>query len=80
MRVRILLQVAPDDSGFGEAEEVTTFEKGTERLEEVGLSLVEGKAVLVAIQRRIIELQAMAKAKAQFAVLFGERFTKAMAG
>ncbi|HET6469714.1 MAG TPA: ISKra4 family transposase, partial [Geminicoccaceae bacterium] len=60
MRVRILLQVAPDDGAFGEAEEVGTFAKGADQLEEVGLSLAESKAVLAALQRRTIELQAAA--------------------
>ena len=60
MRVRILLQVAPDDSTFGEAEEVATFEKGAARIEEVGLSLAEGKTVLAALQQRTVELQATA--------------------
>jgi hypothetical protein len=60
VRVRILLQTAPDDGAFGAAEEVATFEKGADRLEEVGLSLAEGKAVLAALQRRTVELQAAA--------------------
>jgi hypothetical protein len=60
VRVRILLQVAPDDGAFGEAEEVATFEKGAGQLEEVGLSLAEGKALLAAIQRRTVALQATA--------------------
>jgi hypothetical protein len=60
VRVRILLQVAPDDSTFGEAEEVATFEKGAARIEEVGLSLAEGKTVLAALQQRTVELQATA--------------------
>jgi hypothetical protein len=60
VRVRILLQTAPDDGAFGEAEEVATFEKGADRLEEVGLSLAEGEAVLAALQRRTVELQAVA--------------------
>ena len=60
MRVRILLQVAPEDGAFGEAEEVATFEKGVDRLEEVGLSLAEGKTVLGGFQRRLVGLQAAA--------------------
>lgn len=58
MRVRILLQVAPDDGAFGDVEEAVTFEKGAARLEEVGLSLAEGKALLAATQRRIVAFQA----------------------
>ena len=60
MRVRILLQVAPENGAFGEAEEVATFEKGVDRLEEVGLSLAEGKTVLGGFQRRLVGLQAAA--------------------
>jgi hypothetical protein len=60
VRVRILLQTAPDDGEFGAAEEVAAFEKDADRLEEVGLSLAEGKAVLGGLQRRIVELQAAA--------------------
>jgi hypothetical protein len=60
VRVRILLQVAPENGAFGEAEEVATFEKGVDRLEEVGLSLAEGKTVLGGFQRRLVGLQAAA--------------------
>ena len=61
MRVRILLQVAADDGAFGEAEEVATFTKGTDRLEEVGLSLAESKTLLGSLQRRLVGLQAAAR-------------------
>jgi hypothetical protein len=60
VRVRILLQVAAEGGDFAAAEEVATFEKGTDRPEEVGLSLAESKAVLAAVQRRTVELQAAA--------------------
>ena len=60
MRVRILLQTAPDGGEFGAAEEVVTFEKGAGRLEEVGLSLAEGKAALGGLQRHLVGLQAEA--------------------
>ena len=60
MRVRILLQVAPEDGAFGEAEEVATFEKGADRLEAVGLSLAEAKALLGGLQHRLVGLQAAA--------------------
>jgi hypothetical protein len=60
VRIRILLQTAPDGSTFGEAEEVVTFTKGADRLEEVGLSLAESKGLLAAVQRRTVELQAAA--------------------
>ena len=58
MRVRILLQVAPDDGDFGAAVGVATFEKPTLGVEDVGLSLADGKALLVAVQRSVVERQA----------------------
>jgi hypothetical protein len=63
MKVRILLQIAADDAAPGEAEEVVSLEKRTDRLEEVGLSLAESKALLAAIQGRIVRLQAEARIK-----------------
>ena len=60
MRVSILLRIATDDGTAGTAEEVASFEKATERPEDVGLSLAEGKALLAAVQRRTVELQAAA--------------------
>ena len=61
MRVRILLQIALDDGAFGAAEEVATLVKGAGRLEEVGLSLADSKAVLAGLQRRLVGLQADAR-------------------
>jgi hypothetical protein len=42
MRVRVLLQITTDD---GAAMEVAIFEKDTERPEDLGLSIAEGKAL-----------------------------------
>ena len=64
MRVRILLQIALDDGAFGAAEEVATLVKGAGRLEEVGLSLADSKAVLAGLQRRLVGLQAAARVEA----------------
>ncbi len=58
MRVSILLQITADDGTAGSAEEVAAFEKVTERPEDVGLSLVNGKALLAAVQRRVVKAQA----------------------
>jgi hypothetical protein len=33
------------------------FEKMTERAEDVGLSLADGKALIAAVQRRIVQAQ-----------------------
>ena len=50
MHVRILLQITADDGTAGAAEEVAAFEKQTERPEDLGLSIAEGKALLAAVQ------------------------------
>ena len=58
MRVRVLLQIAPDDGDFGAVAEVATFEKHTGRVEDIGPSLAEGKTLLTAVQRLAVERQA----------------------
>ncbi len=58
MRVRVLLQITGDDGTAGPAEEVAAFEKVTQRLEDLGLSIVEGKALLAAVQHRMVKAQA----------------------
>ncbi len=58
MRVSILLQITADDGTAGNAEEVAAFEKTTERPEDVGLLLADGKALLAVVQRRVVEAQA----------------------
>ena len=60
MRVRILLQVATDEADYGAAEEVAMFEKRTAGIEDLGLSLAEGKTLLAAAQRRMVERQTAA--------------------
>ena len=49
MRVSILLQITADDGTACSTEEVVAFEKATERAEDVGLSLAQGKALLAAV-------------------------------
>jgi hypothetical protein len=63
MRVRVLLQIISDDGTASAAEEVAVFEKVTERPEDLGLSIAEGKATLAAIQRRTVNVQAAAWAE-----------------
>ena len=58
MRVSILLQITADDGTAGSAEEVAMFEKATERAENVGLSLSDGKALLAAVQTQVVQAQA----------------------
>lgn len=57
MQVRIMLQIVGDDGTVGDAEEVASLKKITERAEDLGLSLAESKALLAAAQQRIVEAQ-----------------------
>ena len=57
MRVSILLQITADDGTASAAEEITAFEKQTERPEDLGLSLAEGKAMTAAIQHQLVKAQ-----------------------
>jgi len=58
MRVTVLLQITADDGTTGAAEEVAAFEKVTQRLEDLGLSIAEGKALLAAVQSGTVKVQA----------------------
>ena len=58
MRVSILLQITADDGTACSTEEVVAFEKATERAEDVGLSLAQGKALLAAVQRLFLPAEA----------------------
>ncbi|MGH7160270.1 MAG: ISKra4 family transposase [Acetobacteraceae bacterium] len=60
MRFRVLLEITTDDGTAGAAEEVAAFEKVTERPEDLGLSIAEGKALMAAVQHRTISAQAAA--------------------
>ncbi|SEF00597.1 hypothetical protein SAMN05519104_7671 [Rhizobiales bacterium GAS188] len=57
MRVRVLFQVIADDGAAGDAMEAAVFEKQTERPEDLGLSIAEGKALMVAVQQRVVDAQ-----------------------
>ena len=63
MRVRVLLQITSDDGTASAAEEVAVFEKVTDRPEDLGLSIAEGKATLAAVQHRTVSAQAAAWAE-----------------
>jgi len=58
MRISILLQITADDGTASSAGEVAAFEKATERAEDVGLSLTNGKALLAAVQCKVVQAQA----------------------
>lgn len=57
MRVSIMLQITDDHGGTGPSEEVAEFEKATERPEDLGLLMTEGKALLAAIQSKTVTAQ-----------------------
>jgi len=57
MRVRVLLQITADDGGDGDALEAAVFVKRTERPEDLGLSIAEGKALMAAVQRQVVDAQ-----------------------
>ena len=58
MRVRVLLQITEAEDLEGAVEEVAVFEKATERPENLGLSIAESKALLAAVQHKLVEAQA----------------------
>ena len=57
MRARITLQITADDGTPGAVEEVALLTKAVEGPEDLGLSVIEGKALLGAIQRRLVRSQ-----------------------
>jgi hypothetical protein len=63
MRVKVLLQITADDGTADDAAEVAVFEKQTERLEDLGLSIAEGKVLMTAIQKRVVDTQAVSWAE-----------------
>ena len=58
MRFEIQLRVVTDDGEVVEDQEALTLEKTDTRLEAIGLSLAEGKALLRGCQQRIVAAQA----------------------
>src|SRR5271167_868040 len=57
MRVKVFLEVTAEDGSTGGAAEVAVFEKQTERPEDLGLSIAEGKALTAAIQQHVVDAQ-----------------------
>jgi hypothetical protein len=57
MRVKVLLQITGDDGVDGDAMEAAVFEKRTERPEDLGLSIADGKALMAAVQQRVVNAQ-----------------------
>ena len=58
MRIEIQLRIVGDDNSVISADEVLHFDKGDDRLEAIGLSLNDAKAVLAGIQERVVTAQA----------------------
>jgi hypothetical protein len=58
MRVKkVLLQITDDDGTDGAVADITAFEKVTDRPEDLGLSIAEGKKLLAAVQQRTVDAQ-----------------------
>ena len=58
MRIQIQLRIVADDDSVISEDEILHLEKGDDRLEAIGLSLGEAKAVLAGIQERVVTAQA----------------------
>lgn len=63
MRVRVLVQITAEDGVAGAPEEVASFEKRTERPEDLGLAIAEAKVLLAVVQERTVTAQATAWAE-----------------
>src|SRR5689334_8205423 len=58
MRIQIQLRIVADDDSVISEEEILHLGKGDDRLEAIGLSLGEAKALLAGIQERVVTAQA----------------------
>ena len=58
MRIEIQLRIVGDDNSVISADEVLHFDKSDDRMEAIGLSFGNAKAVLAAIQERVVTAQA----------------------
>lgn len=57
MRFRVLIEITTDDGNAGPLQEVSAFDKQTERPEDLGLSIAEGKVLMAAVQQRVADVQ-----------------------
>jgi hypothetical protein len=57
MRVKVLLQLIGDDGAASDAMEAAVFEKQTERSEDLGLSIAEGKTLMASVQQQVVDAQ-----------------------
>src|SRR5690349_21447187 len=58
MRVQIQLRIVTDDDRVISADEILLLDKGDDRVEAIGLSFGEAKAVLAGIQEHVVTAQA----------------------
>ena len=58
MRIEIQLRIVGDDNSVISADEVLHFDKSDDRVEAIGLSIGDAKAVLATIQERMVTAQA----------------------
>jgi hypothetical protein len=58
MRIEIQLRIVSDDNSVISEDEILHFDKGDDRLEAIGLSFGEAKAMLRGIQERVVSAQA----------------------
>src|SRR3954452_6011698 len=58
MRIQIQLRIIADDDSVISEKEILHLDKGDDRLEAIGLSPGEAKALLAGIQQRLITAQA----------------------
>jgi hypothetical protein len=52
-----LVQIIGDDGAAGCAIEAAVFEKRTERPEDLGLSIADGKPLMAAVRQRVVDAQ-----------------------
>jgi hypothetical protein len=57
MKVKVQLVVCDDDGHDETVTDVVVLEKACQRIEQVGLTLAEAKAILTGVQQRIVERQ-----------------------
>jgi hypothetical protein len=60
MTFKVPLMVCPEDGQAETIQEIAIVEKDCQRIEQIGLSLAEAKALLHAVQQSIVERQTSA--------------------
>ena len=58
MRIQIQFRIIGDDNSVISEDEILQFDKDDDRLEAIGLSFANSKAILVGIQERVVSAQA----------------------